>query len=42
MGTDRMLYSEWPYVHLCLFVIDWLVNNIDHSYAVSWAARQVT
>ena len=24
-----------PYVHLCLFVIDWLVNNIGLSYTVS-------
>ena len=23
--------SGWPYVYLCLLVIDWLVNNIDHS-----------
>ena len=27
--------STWSYVHPCLLVIDWLVNNIDHSYAVS-------
>ena len=28
-------FSGWPYVHLFLLVIDWLVNNIDHSYLVS-------
>ena len=22
----------WPYVHLCLLVIDWLMSNIDHFY----------
>ena len=27
--------SGWPYVNICLLVIDWLVNNIDHSYPVS-------
>ena len=25
----------WPYVHLCLLVINWLVNNSDHSYPAS-------
>ena len=28
--------SGWPYVHLCLLVIDWLVNNIDHFYLLSF------
>ena len=23
---------RWRYVHFCLLVIDWLVNNTDHSY----------
>ena len=27
--------SWWPYVHLCLLVIDWLVENIHHSSPVS-------
>ena len=31
--------SRWPYVHLCLLVIDWLVNDIDHSYPVCYWYR---
>ena len=27
--------SGWSYVDLCMLVIYWLVNNIDHSYPVS-------
>ena len=32
--------SGWPHVNLCLLVIDWLVNNIDHSYPVSLLAMR--
>ena len=27
--------SGWSYVHLSLFVINWLVNNMGRSYPVS-------
>ena len=43
----RMLQAKttkicgWSYViYLCLLVIDWLVNNIDHSYPVSLLATR--
>ena len=41
MGTARpkskpqKSASGHNYVHLCLLVIDWIVNNVDHSYPVS-------
>ena len=34
-------YRSWPYVHLCLLVIDWLVNNIGHFYPVSLWWREI-
>ena len=32
--SEKKKNSGWPYVHLYLLVVDWLVNNIDHSYPV--------
>ena len=31
LSQNHKKISGWPYVHLCLLVIDWLVNNINHS-----------
>ena len=35
LSQNHKKSSEWPYVHLYLLIINWLMNNIEHSYPVS-------